>query len=262
MAKTDGQNTKGQQEIKEGADQVKGGAGQAEAGAESIAAGVYNETRRNLARALALPGEAARAGRDVWRAGLGALSAAEEQGAEFYNDLVDRGRDLEQRGRDQINETARELDEQQRHAVKTVGDKAADTASAIEQVVNGAFRNVFGRLDVPTRSEVQSLADKVERLAEKLDGVAATLEKQQGGLAASAEIAATDLTAYHVSPHEEGWAVTKEGAERATSVYGTKKEAIEGGREFAKSHAPSELVVHKQDRSVQETFAYEGEAEA
>ena len=50
MAKTDGQNTKGQQEIKEGADQVKGGAGQAEAGAESIAAGVYNETRRNLSR--------------------------------------------------------------------------------------------------------------------------------------------------------------------------------------------------------------------
>jgi poly(hydroxyalkanoate) granule-associated protein len=262
MATTNGPNTQGQQEIKEGADQVKGGTGQAEAGAESIAAGVYDETRRGLSRVLALPGEAAQTGRDVWLAGLGALAAAEEQGAEFYEDLVDRGKDFEQRGREQIDETARELGEQQRHAVKAAGDTAAGTISTIEQTVNGAFRSVFGRLDVPTRGEVQSLAEKVERLAEKLDGVAATLEKQQSGLAARSGAPATERAAYHVSPHEEGWAVTKEGAERATSVYGTKKEAVEGGRELARRHLPSELVVHKQDRSVQETFAYEDEEEA
>lgn len=263
MAATNGQNTKGQKEIKEGVDQVKGGADQTEAGAKDIAAGVYDETRRGLSRVMALPGQAVSAGRDVWLAGLGALSAAEEQGADFYEDLVERGKQLEEQGRDQINETARELEEQQKHVVKTAGDTAANTASAIEQAVNGAFRSVFGRLDVPTRGEVQSLAAKVERLAKKLDGVAATLEKQQSsGAMAAAGGQATDLAAYHVSPHDDGWAVTKEGAERATSVYETKKEAVEGGRELARRHVPSELVVHKQDRSVQETFAYEGEDEA
>jgi poly(hydroxyalkanoate) granule-associated protein len=259
MTTTNDQNTHGQQEIKEGADQVKGGAAQAEAGAESIAAGVYDETQRGLSRAMALPGQAISAGRDVWRAGLGALSAAEEQGVDFYHDLVERGEQLEKQGRDQISKTARDLNERQQRAVKSASDTAAGTATAIERAVNGAFRSVFGRLDVPTRGEVQSLAAKVERLAKKLDGVAATLEKQQSGTAMAAAAEVSGLAAYHVSPHDDGWAVTKEGAERATSVYGTKKEAIEGGREFAKSHAPSELVVHKQDRSVQETFTYEGE---
>ena len=252
------EKTSGQQDIEQGADQVKDGARQAEDGAESIAAGVYDETRRGLSRAMALPGQAISASRDVWRAGLGALSAAEEQGADFYDDLVERGKKLEKQGRDQISETARDLNEQRQRAVETASDTAAGTASAIERAVNGAFRNVFGRLDVPTREEVQSLASKVERLAKKLDGVALTLERQQSGGGAPAGAEATDAVAYHVSPHDDGWAVTREGADRATSVYGTKKEAVEGGRELARRHAPSELVVHKQDRSVQETFTYDG----
>ena len=249
--------TKGQKEIKKGADQVKGGTRQAEAGAQSVAAGALDETRRGLSRVAALPGEATTAARDVWLAGLGALAAVEEEGAKFYSDLVNRGEKLEKRGRDQINQTTSELNERQRSAVKTASDTAVGTVSALEKAVNGTFRSVFGRLDVPTRSEVQSLAAKVERLAQKLDGLAVTLEKQNGK--AGAGIAATDLTAYHVSPHNDGWAVMKEGAERATSVYGTKKEAVEGGRELARTHTPSELVVHKQDRSVQETFSYEDE---
>lgn len=249
--------TKGQKEIEQGRDQLKGGARQAEAGAQSIAGGVYDETRRGLSRVAALPGDAVAAGRDVWLAGLGALAAVEEQGTSFYNDLVNRGEKLEERGREQISETTRELSERQKKAVKTASDTAANTASAVEQLVNGAFRSVFGRLDVPTRGEVQSLADKVERLAQKLDGVAVTLEKQNKAARVNAEVKTTDLTAYHVTPHDDGWAVMKEGAERATSVYGTKKEAVEGGRELARTHAPSELVVHKQDRSVQETFSYE-----
>jgi poly(hydroxyalkanoate) granule-associated protein len=252
MAKTNGRKN-----IEKGTNQVKGGTRQAEAGAQSVATGVYDETRRSLSRIMALPGEAVSTGRDVWLAGLGALSAAEEEGAKFYNDLVDRGEKYEKRGRDQINDTARDLNERQKSAVKTAGDTATGTASAIENAVNGAFRGVFGRLDVPTRSEVQSLASKVERLAKKLDGVAVTLEKQNSAVKAQADAETTDLTAYHVSSHDEGWAVTREGAERATSVYGTKKEAVEGGRELARTHVPSELIVHKQDRSVQETFSYE-----
>ena len=64
---------------------------------------------------------------------------------------------------------------------------------------------------------------------------------------------------YHVAPHEKGWAVQREGAQRATSVHETKKEAVSAAREEAKSHMPSRLIVHKQDRSVQETFTYDEE---
>ena len=43
-------------------------------------------------------------------------------------------------------------------------------------------------------------------------------------------------------------------------TYDTKKEAVSAGRKTAKKHVPSELIVHKQDRSVQETFSYDEEA--
>jgi hypothetical protein len=32
---------------------------------------------------------------------------------------------------------------------------------------------------------------------------------------------------------------------------------VAAAREEAKTHAPSQLIVHKQDRSVQETFSYD-----
>jgi hypothetical protein len=58
-------------------------------------------------------------------------------------------------------------------------------------------------------------------------------------------------------PGEDGWTVTIEGEEDPTETYDTKKEAVAAAREEAKTHAPSQLIVHKQDRSVQETFSYD-----
>lgn len=38
-----------------------------------------------------------------------------------------------------------------------------------------------------------------------------------------------------VYPHEEGWAVRKEGSDRATAVYETRDEAMERAYELAKN---------------------------
>lgn len=61
--------------------------------------------------------------------------------------------------------------------------------------------------------------------------------------------------AQHVMPRDDGWAVVKEGADRATRVLETKAEAVEVGREIA-SNQGSKLVIHRQDGSVQETRDY------
>jgi uncharacterized protein YjbJ (UPF0337 family) len=68
-----------------------------------------------------------------------------------------------------------------------------------------------------------------------------------------------DLKTYVVSPHERGgWKVQAEGASRATSVHRTKAEAQAAGKELARSHAPSQLLVYKQDGlEVQEEQTYE-----
>jgi uncharacterized protein YjbJ (UPF0337 family) len=58
----------------------------------------------------------------------------------------------------------------------------------------------------------------------------------------------SELKSYLVAPHEEGgWKVQAEGASRATSVHRTKAEATAAGKELARSHAPSQLLIYKED---------------
>ncbi len=59
----------------------------------------------------------------------------------------------------------------------------------------------------------------------------------------------------HVMARDDGWAVVKEGSDRATRVLDTKAEAVEVAREIA-SNQGSKLVIHRQDGSVQETRDY------
>ena len=59
----------------------------------------------------------------------------------------------------------------------------------------------------------------------------------------------------HVLPEEEGWVVKKEGSDEA-KTFGTKKKAIAAGREQAASSAPSNLVIHRRDGSVELSHAY------
>jgi hypothetical protein len=67
-----------------------------------------------------------------------------------------------------------------------------------------------------------------------------------------------ELKTYVVSPHaDRGWKVQAEGAGRASSVHRTKAEAQAVGRELARSHAPSQLLVYKKDGlEVQEEQTY------
>jgi len=59
----------------------------------------------------------------------------------------------------------------------------------------------------------------------------------------------------HITPHPDGWQVKKEGAERASKVTETKKEAVEAGRDAAKKEQ-SELVIHRKDGTIQDKDSY------
>lgn len=56
--------------------------------------------------------------------------------------------------------------------------------------------------------------------------------------------------AIEVVPHNDGWAVKKQGAERASSVHDTKADALKQGTEQAKAEK-TELVIKKQDGTIQ-----------
>ena len=47
----------------------------------------------------------------------------------------------------------------------------------------------------------------------------------------------------HIVSHARGWAVRGAGAQRATSVHSTQREAIDAGRQTARNQG-SELLIH------------------
>ncbi len=63
-------------------------------------------------------------------------------------------------------------------------------------------------------------------------------------------------TTYHVVPCKQGWAVKREDARRASSIHGTKEEAVRQARSYAANRRPSRLVIHKKNGGVQEERAY------
>lgn len=60
----------------------------------------------------------------------------------------------------------------------------------------------------------------------------------------------------HVVPHGDGWAVKKEGNERASSTHDTQKNAIEGARSLASTG--DDIVIHRPDGSIRDRITYSG----
>jgi hypothetical protein len=64
-------------------------------------------------------------------------------------------------------------------------------------------------------------------------------------------------TVYHVVPSDGEWAVKKEGASQASRVASSQREAIDHAESFARTQAPSRVVVHGDDGVItgQHTFS-------
>lgn len=60
---------------------------------------------------------------------------------------------------------------------------------------------------------------------------------------------------YHVVPRDDKWALQKEGADRATSLHNTQKEAQQAGRDLARKQGV-EVVVHGKDGSIRNPNSY------
>ncbi|MFP4622831.1 MAG: DUF2188 domain-containing protein [Gemmatimonadota bacterium] len=64
-------------------------------------------------------------------------------------------------------------------------------------------------------------------------------------------------TVYHVRPREDGWVVVNEKAHEPASSHPNKRQAVKAGREMAGNTAPSRLVIHRADDTVQKEHSYE-----
>jgi poly(hydroxyalkanoate) granule-associated protein len=101
----------------------------------------------------------------IWLAGLGALAAAEEEGSKLFTRLVDRGRDVESKGKVEVDKMKVEVDKMKTKAESTFetwGDKLGEK-------FDERLTSALHRLGVPTRDEIRNLTQRVEELNAKVE---------------------------------------------------------------------------------------------
>ena len=215
-----------------------------------------NDDRTNGSRTdsalKALPDEVTGRAREIWLAGLGALQRLEDEGDKVFETLVERGKRYEDTRRDQIEDATEHLRDRQQALTQNVAQRFDTATRSVEKAVSDTLSGTLEQIGVPTRTEVRDLSRRVGELSEKLEALSEMLEAQPP---------AVEARVFHVVPSDEGWMVTVEGEPDPVSTHGNKKDAVSDARETAKAQAPSTLVLHKQDRSVQESFSYDEDAE-
>jgi poly(hydroxyalkanoate) granule-associated protein len=102
-----------------------------------------------------------RSAHEIWLAGLGALTLAEEEGGKLFKTLVKKGA-----GTEAMNKVRLEK------LIAKVKPMREDAGMALQRVgtgVDNSMATVLHRLGVPTRKEIQGLTKRVEELTKNLE---------------------------------------------------------------------------------------------
>jgi poly(hydroxyalkanoate) granule-associated protein len=98
----------------------------------------------------------------IWLAGLGAFSKAQEEGGKVFEALVKEGESIQSRTRKAAEDKVME-----------VAGKATGTWDKLEQVFEDRVARALGKLGVPSKKEIDSLSERVAELTEAVNKISA-----------------------------------------------------------------------------------------
>jgi poly(hydroxyalkanoate) granule-associated protein len=97
-------------------------------------------------------------GRSLWLAGLGAVAELEKEGKGLFDQLVERGRPLEHRGKQAVDEIGGQANAKLREMGQLMRDQ-----------VRYDVKRVLTRVGLPTSEDFSQLAVRLEALSLKID---------------------------------------------------------------------------------------------
>jgi len=101
----------------------------------------------------------------IWLAGLGALAAAEQEGSKLFSKLVERGRDVEAKGKVEVDKAG----ERFKSEFEKAKTKAETAFEGWGEKFDEKLTSALHRLGVPTREEIRTLTQRVEELNAKVE---------------------------------------------------------------------------------------------
>ena len=119
--------------------------------------------------------------REIWLAGLGAFSFAQEesgkiieQGNKLFEKLVAEGAKLEKKTRDVAGSAVGDIKDEVESKVGAVRKQAVDNWDKLENIFENRVARVLGQLGVPTADDVNKLSARVQTLSNKVTAMSKT----------------------------------------------------------------------------------------
>ena len=100
--------------------------------------------------------------KQIWLAGLGAFSRAEEEGNKLFDSLVKVGEELESKTVDIADQTVEKVSEKARESV-------TDTKDKVEKLIDNSVHHSLNRIGLVTLKDVQHLEKLILQLHAKVD---------------------------------------------------------------------------------------------
>lgn len=125
----------------------------------------------------------------IWLAGLGAFSKAQEQSGKVYEALVKEGAALEKMTRKFTGSKVEEVRGMVENTVTQVRQRASDSWDRLEEVFENRVSKALGHLGIPGRDEMETLAKRVDELAKAVRALDAGQRGAKAPKAATAKAA-------------------------------------------------------------------------
>ena len=113
--------------------------------------------------------------KQIWLAGLGAFSRAEEEGNKLFDSLVKVGEELESKTSDIADQTVEKVSEKAKESV-------TDTKDKVEKLIDNSVHHSLNRIGLVTLKDVQHLERLILQLHSKIDLLTAEQEKLKAEL--------------------------------------------------------------------------------
>jgi poly(hydroxyalkanoate) granule-associated protein len=101
----------------------------------------------------------------IWLAGMGAFSKAQEEGSKVFEALVKEGQSLQKKTQGMAEEKLGEVTGKMSAMAETVTAKAGQNWDKLESIFEQRTAKAMSKLGVPTAKDVQALTDRVDALA-------------------------------------------------------------------------------------------------
>jgi poly(hydroxyalkanoate) granule-associated protein len=101
----------------------------------------------------------------IWLAGLGAFSRAEEEGTRLFDSLVKVGEELESKTTGIVDSTSGAVEEVR----EKVSERVTGTRNKVEKALDESISQAIGRLGIASHREIGELTELVHHLTTQVD---------------------------------------------------------------------------------------------